>query len=155
MPNSLSLLTPLASLLALATLLLAACIREAHLLYNYVDQFSLYSRHLPRPTWLRSLRMALPIVLFGGLIPMLVSLFIHRKNNPPLVGSHLLACVLLQFPFTFAFMIFVFHRGLPASPRRSMKLAGCLVGLLIPVAGVEWLLIKVLSRLLQIYGVRL
>lgn len=155
MQTSLSLLTPLASLLALATLLLAACIREAHLVYNYLDQFSVFSRHLPRPSWLRSLAMALPMVLFGGMIPIAVSLFLQRNNTPPLVGSHVLACVLLQFPFTFVFTIFVFHRGLPASPRRSLKVAGCLVGLLIPVVGLEWLLIKVLSRLLQIYDVRL
>jgi hypothetical protein len=155
MSISLSLLTPLAGLLVLATLLLAACIREAHLLYNYMDQFSVFSRHLPRPSWLRALGMALPIVLFGGLIPLLVSLFLQRNQNPPLVGSHVLTCALLQFPFTFIVMIFVFHRLLPASPRRSLKVAGCLFGLLIPVLGVEWLLIKVLSRLLPLYGVSL
>jgi hypothetical protein len=38
---------------------------------------------------------------------------------------------------------------------RSLKVAGCLVGLLIPVVGAEWLLIKVASRLLVLYGYRL
>jgi hypothetical protein len=155
MQSLLPLLTPLSSLLALATLLLAACIREAHLLYNYMDQFSVFSRYLPRPSWLRALGMALPMVLFGGVIPLLVSLFIQRNHNPPLVGSHVLACTLLQFPFTFVFIVFVFHRLLPASPMRSLKVAGCLVGLLIPVVGAEWLLIKVASRLLVLYGYRL
>lgn len=154
MQTSLSLLPPLASLLALATLLLAACIREAHLLYNYLDQFSVFARHLPRPSWLRALAMALPIVLFGGLIPILISLFLKRNHNPPLVVSHLMVCVLLQFPFTFVFILFVFHRLLPASLRRSLKVAGCLVGLLIPVIGAEWLLIKVISRLMMLYGIR-
>jgi hypothetical protein len=154
MQSLLPLLTPLAGLFALAILLVSACIREAHLIYNYLDQFSVFSRYLPRPSRMRAIAMAIPMVLFGGLIPVLVSLFIKRNHNPPLVGSHVLTCALLQFPLTFVLIVFVFHRLLPASPMRSLKVAGCLVGLLIPVIGAEWLLIKVASRLLVLYTAR-
>jgi hypothetical protein len=145
---------PLAGLCVLAIFLVSACIREAHLIYNYLDQFSVFSRYLPRPSRLKALGMAIPIVLFGGLIPALVSLFINRKNVPPLVASQVLTCALLQFPFTFVLIVFLFHRMLPASPKRSMKVAGCLIGLLIPVFGAEWLIIKLASRLLVLYAAR-
>lgn len=148
------LLAPLAGLCALAILLISSCIRESHRIYNYFDQFSVFSRYLPRPSRLRALGMAIPIVLFGGLIPVLVSLFINRKHNPPLVATHALTCALLQFPFTFVLIVFVLHRLLPASPKRSMKVAGCLVALLIPVIGAEWLIIRLASRLLALYSAR-
>lgn len=154
MQSLLPLLTPIAGLSVLAILLVSACIREAMLIYNYLDQFSVFSRYLPRPSRLRALAMAIPMVLFGGTIPVLVSLFINRKNNPPLLASHALTCALLQFPFTFVLIVFVLHRLLPASPKRSLKVAGCFVALLIPVIGAEWLVIRIASRLMVLYAAR-
>ncbi|MFN8858631.1 MAG: hypothetical protein ACK50P_23920 [Planctomycetaceae bacterium] len=140
------------ALLCLTLLLGTAVLREGIQLYNYLDQFALNSRYIPAPPRLRALLMALPIILVGVVLPVSASLLLNRRADPPIRGAHMLICILLAFPFTLISAVLVLHRFLPASLFRSLKVAGCLFGLLIPVLGSVWLVIKLFSRALEILG---
>ena len=141
-----------AALLGLVLLLGTACVREAIQLYNYFDQFALNSRYIPAPARLRALLMALPVILVGVILPVSISLWMKQRSDPPIQAPHMLICMLLAFPITLMTAVLVLHKMLPASPFRSLKVAGCLFGLLIPVIGSVWLVIKVFTRALEIVG---